>query len=87
MKANPYWVSCVVGGINKKTGETFLGTTDYHGTKIEADFILTGLSLYFCQVLFQTYWRADMSFEEAKELMEKAQKVMFMRDKKAIDRI
>ena len=28
-----------------------------------------------------------MSFEEAKELMEKAQKVMFMRDKKAIDRI
>ena len=28
-----------------------------------------------------------MSFDEAKELMEKAQKVMFMRDKKAIDRI
>ena len=52
MKADPLFVTCVVGGINKKTNEVFLGTSDFHGTKIEnQDFVATGLGLHYCQVL------------------------------------
>lgn len=62
MKADPLWVTCVVGGINPKTKEAFLGSSDFHGTKIENDWIVTGLGNNYCQVLFGTRWRADMSY-------------------------
>ena len=35
LKSDPLFVTVVVGGINKKTNEVFLGSSDYHGTKIE----------------------------------------------------
>ena len=49
LKADPLFVTVVVGGINKKTNEVFLGTSDFHGTKIEnQDFVATGLGLHYC---------------------------------------
>ena len=48
LKANPLYVTAVVGGIDKKDG-VFLGTTDFHGTKIEdQNFVATGLGLHYC---------------------------------------
>ena len=87
MKGDPLWVTAVIGGINKTTGEVFLGRSDFHGTKIEADYIITGLGAHFCEVLLANNWRADMSEAEARKLMEDCMKVMFYRDKKAHDKI
>ena len=58
---NPLYLYTVMGGINKDNGEIFLGTTDMFGLKIEDNFILTGFALYFCQVLMENSWRADMT--------------------------
>ena len=66
MKGDPLWVTAVIGGINKTTGEVFLGRSDFHGTKIEADYIITGLGAHFCEVLLANNWRADMSEAEAR---------------------
>ena len=85
MKMDPLWVSTIVGGVRKDTGEVFLGSTDLYGTKVESNFLLTGLSMYFCQVLMQNEWRADMSEEEARKLLTDCMRVMFYRDKKAHD--
>ena len=87
MKNDPLWVTCVVGGVNPKTKEVFLGSSDFHGTRVMEDWIVTGLGNHYCQVLFGTRWRADMSYEEAVALIEDCMRIMFFRDKKAHDLI
>ena len=77
----------VLAGVNKSDGEVFLGTTDMWGLKLEDNFILTGMSLYFCQVLMENGWRADMSEQEAKQLLAKCAEVLFYKDKKAGDTV
>ena len=85
MNMNPDWLTTVVGGINRKTGEPFLGMVDLHGLKVENDYCITGLGAHYCKVLFENQWRADMSEEEAVALMVQAHKVMHYRDKKGSD--
>ena len=84
---DPLWLSTVIGGYSKETKEAFLGVTDMYGTKIEHDYVLTGLSLMYCQVLMENNWRADMTEDEAKKLICDCMTVMFYRDKKALDKV
>ena len=86
-KMDPLWCSTVIGGVSKETKEAFLGVTDLYGTKIEHDFVLTGLSIHYCQVLMQNGWRADLTEDEARKLIADCMEVMFCRDKKATDRV
>ena len=67
---DPLWNSTLVGGVRKDNGEVFLGSVDMYGTKVESNFLLTGLSLHYCQVLMQNSWHANLSEAEAKELVE-----------------
>ncbi len=87
MKMDPYWNGCIVGGVRKDSGEPFLGMVDLYGTKIEDNFLITGLGAHYCQVLMANNWRADMSEDEARKLIEDCMRVMFYRDKKATDEI
>ena len=87
MKMNPLWCTTIVAGVSKDDGEVFLGSSDLYGTKIEQDFLLTGLSGYYCQVLMQNRRRDDMSEDEARALVLDCMKVMFYRDKKCHDQI
>ena len=87
LKNDPIWVSCVVGGINPKTKEVFLGTSDFHGMKLEQNYVATGLGGHYCGVLFGNRWNADMSYEDSKTLIEDCMRIMFYRDKKASDTI
>ena len=48
LKMNPLWLSTVLAGVRKDNGEVFLGMTDMYGLKIEHNYILTGLSNYYC---------------------------------------
>ena len=84
---DPLWCSTIVGGVSRSTGEVFLGMTDLYGTKVEANFLLTGLSAHYCQVLMQNNWRENLTEAEARTIIEDCMRVMFYRDKKAIDNI
>ena len=84
---DPLWCSTIVAGVSKATGEVFLGSCDLYGTSVEADFLLTGLSQHYCQVLLTNAWKPDMTESEARAVIEDCMRVMFYRDKKAIDRI
>jgi 20S proteasome subunit beta 7 len=48
MKMDPLWNGSIVGGVKKDNGEVFLGMVDLYGTKIEANFLLTGLASHYC---------------------------------------
>uniref|UniRef100_A0A7S3MX26 Proteasome subunit beta type-4 n=1 Tax=Strombidium inclinatum TaxID=197538 RepID=A0A7S3MX26_9SPIT len=87
-KGKPYWVQTVMGGINKKTKDHFLSYTDIYGTQFKnRNYVITGLGLHYCQVLFENHWRPDLSEQEARKLMEDCLKIMFLRDKKAGDSV
>lgn len=47
---DPLWNGTIVGGV-RDNGEVFLGMVDLFGTKIEGNFMLTGLAAHYCQVL------------------------------------
>jgi 20S proteasome subunit beta 7 len=51
MKMDPLWNGSIIGGVNSSTGEPFLGQVDLYGTKIEGNFLITGLGAHYCQVL------------------------------------
>jgi len=87
MKGDPLWNGTIVGGVRPDSGEVFLGMVDLYGTKIEEDFLLTGLASHYCQVLMQNSWRPDLTEAEARAIIEDCMKVMFYRDKKASDEI
>ena len=86
-KNDPIWVSAIIAGINDKTNEVFLGSSNFHGMKHEADYIITGLGNHYCQVLMANRWHKDITKEDAVALIEDCMKVMFFRDKKAHDLI
>lgn len=48
MKMNPLWNGSIIGGVKKDDGEVFLGMVDLYGTKIEGNFLLTGLAAHYC---------------------------------------
>ncbi len=87
MKMDPLWCTTVLAGHNKQSNELFLGMTDLYGTKVEANFILTGLAAHYCQVLMQNAWREDLTEAEARAIIEDCMRVMFYRDKKSLDNI
>jgi 20S proteasome subunit beta 7 len=87
MKMDPIWNGSIVGGVRADTGESFLGMIDLYGTKVEGNFLITGLGAHYCQVLMQNTWRPDLSEEEARRLIEDCMRVMWYRDKKAADEI
>lgn len=87
MKGDPLWNGNIIGGVRQDSGEVFLGMVDLYGTKVEGNFLLTGLAAHYCQVLMQNAWRPDLTFEEARAVIENCMKVMFYRDKKASDEI
>lgn len=47
MKGDPLWTSSIIGGVRKDNGEVFLGTVDLYGTKVEGNFLLTGLAAHY----------------------------------------
>jgi 20S proteasome alpha/beta subunit len=48
MKGDPLWNGTIVGGVSKSNGEVFLGMVDLYGTKVEGNFLLTGLAAHYC---------------------------------------
>jgi len=87
MKMDPLWNGSIIGGVRQDNGEPFLGMVDLYGTKIESNFLVTGLGAHYCQVLMQNAWKEDLTEQEARTLIEDCMRVMFYRDKKATDEI
>ena len=48
MKMDPLWNGTILAGVDKTKKEFFLGTVDLYGTKIEANFLFTGLASHYC---------------------------------------
>lgn len=78
-KANPLYNSIVVGGIDQDTNEPFLGCTDLYGTHFADNIVATGFGMYIALPLLRTHQNNEMSYEEAKKLLEDCQRVLLYR--------
>ena len=87
MKMNPLFTNNIVAGVDKASGEKFVGGVDVYGTRNTGDFYATGLGLYYCQVLLQNAHSNDMSQADAIKLLEDCQRILFYRVKRCLDKI
>jgi len=60
---------------------------DLQGTSYQDSTIATGYGNHIARPLLRKYFKGDMSFEEAKALLETCMRVLFYRDARTINRI
>lgn len=83
-KLDPLWNSLVVAG--RRNGESFLGCVNLLGLAYEEDLIATGFGNHLAMPLLRAEHSKDMSYEAAKQLMERALLVCYYRDKNSINK-
>jgi len=87
-KFDPLWNQIVVAGC--RNGKPFLGTVDLHGTNYEDVTIATGYGGHLARPLLRNAidkYGAQMTKEQAFEVVEASMKVLFYRDCRTINRI
>ena len=77
----------IFAGYDRSADEFFLGQCVMYGTKIEANFLHTGIAAHFCQVLMTNAYKPDMTEDEARKVMCDCQRILFYRDKIAYDKL
>ncbi|KAK0545112.1 Proteasome subunit beta type-7 [Tilletia horrida] len=88
-KLNPYWNSLVLGGLDPKSGEPFLGYVDLMGTTFQSSTIATGYGMHIAQPLLRKAVEGreqELGEEEAKDILRTCMKVLFYRDARSLNR-
>ncbi len=66
---------------------SFLGFVDLYGSNYKEDVIATGYGAHLAIPILRKRWRADLTFEEAKKLLDECVTVCYYRDCRAINRV
>lgn len=82
---DPLWNSLVLAGVDRK-GVPFLGAVGMIGQAYTDSHIATGFGNALARPLFRSHQKDDMSEAEAEELLKKALKVCYYRDKNSINK-
>ena len=84
-KFDPLWNSLVVAGCDKQ-GVPFLGTVGMIGSHYTDAHVATGFGAHLARPLFREKHREDMSYAEARALLEESLRVCYYRDKNSINK-
>jgi len=84
-KGDPLYNQIIIGGV--RDGKSYLGLSDLRGLSYEGDIIATGYGGYIAKPLLRKFWKADLTFEEAKHLLECCMRILFYRDARASNRV
>jgi len=90
-KFDPLWGEYVIGGF--RDGKSYLGVADFHGTAYQDTTIATGFGNHLARPLLRDFFStknndpSQVTYEEAKTLLETCLKVLFYRDARALNRI
>lgn len=84
-KVDPYYNQFLIGGF--KSNEPYLGYTDLYGTTYVDNYAATGFGGYLGLPLLRKYHDADLTQEQAKNILADVMKVLFYRDCRTINKI
>jgi 20S proteasome subunit beta 7 len=65
----------------------FLGMTDLYGSMFEGDVLATGYGMHLAIPLLRKRAKVDMSFDDAKALLEDCMRVLFYRDTRMLNSV
>eukprot|EP00924_Labyrinthula_sp_SR-Ha-C_P000733 augustus_masked-scaffold_7-processed-gene-2.8-mRNA-1 protein AED:0.02 eAED:0.02 QI:0/-1/0/1/-1/1/1/0/249 len=82
-KMNPLWNELVIAGVDPKSMQPFIGSTDKLGTPFETNFVATGFGLHLAQPVLEDKWRADLTEDEAVALVTECLRICYYRDARA----
>ena len=57
-------------------GQRYLGSVDLYGTYLEAKYVATGFSGYFCKPIIENYWKDTCTETEARNILLECFKVL-----------
>lgn len=81
---DPFWNSLVVAGM--QDGAPFVGFVSMIGVSYSDNYVTTGFASHLGLPLLREHYRPDITEEEASELLQKALKVCYYRDKSSINK-
>eukprot|EP01116_Phalansterium_solitarium_P025371 TRINITY_DN9669_c0_g1_i1.p1 TRINITY_DN9669_c0_g1~~TRINITY_DN9669_c0_g1_i1.p1 ORF type:complete len:271 (-),score=67.24 TRINITY_DN9669_c0_g1_i1:152-964(-) len=84
-KNDPLWNQIITAGV--RNGVPFLGLSDLQGGSYQDVVIATGYGGHLALPLMRKAHRPDMTYDEAKDLMESCMRVLFYRDARSFYRI
>ena len=84
-KFNPLWNALIIVGYENDT--SFLGFIDLVGTSFKDNVAASGLGAHMALPLLRKAYRPDLSYQEAKSVLEDAMRVLFYRDGRTINRM
>lgn len=84
-KMDPLWNQVVTAGV--RNGVPFLGLSDLQGGSYQDTIIATGYGGHIALPLLRKAHRPDLTYDEAKTLMESCMRVLFYRDARSFYRI
>jgi len=87
-KIDPLWNTLLVAGMEKtsSTASTpFLGCVDIYGSNWTADVLATGYGQHLAIPLLRKHHHIDMSYDDAKQLLEDCQRILIYRDCRTIN--
>lgn len=88
-KLNPLWNAYVLGGVDKATGESFLGFVDLLGTTYSSSVIATGFGLHIAIPLLRKSVvgrESEITEEEGRKILQDCLRILFYRDARSINR-
>jgi len=88
-KMNPFWNHTIIGGIDSEMKPT-LYSVDQFGTILKGNYLLAGMSQYFCHSILHPQYPQDyasISRDEALFLIEDCFRTLFYRDTRAGNQI
>jgi len=72
---------------NKSDAEFYLGYTDLYGTSFVDNYVATGIGGHMALPLLRKHYNADMTIEQARELLENCMRVLYYRDCRSTNKI
>jgi len=84
-KFDPLYNRVIVGGF--RDGTSYLGMSDLRGMAFEGNTVATGYGDYIAQPLLRKHWKPDLTYEQAKHLLESCLRVLYYRDARAHNQI
>jgi len=82
---DPLYNQLVVAGMDGE--KPFLAYVDLHGTHYEDNTIGTGYGGYMARPLLRNAYREDLTYEEARKVVEDCMRILFYRDARALNRV
>lgn len=83
-QVQPLYNTILVAGFSK--GEAYLGYSDLYGSSYKDNVAASGFGNHLALPILRKKWRADLTEQEARSILEECVRVLYYRDARSLNR-